>query len=477
MLDDQQLLRRYAADHSEAAFGELVARHVNLVYSAALRQTNGDAHLAQDVAQMVFADLARKAASLSANVVLAGWLHRATRYAANQIRRTDHRRRAREQEAVMMNAIQSESTPDWEQIRPMLDEALDRLSPDDRDALLLRYFEQRSLAEVGTALGSNEDAARKRVSRALEKLREFFGKRGVTTTAAVLTTVISANAVQIAPAGLAAALTSASLAGAAAGTGAFTLLKLMTMTNLKIGLSTIVVAGAATTLVIQHQAQAKLREENESLRQRVEQLGQLQVDNERLSNLVARAKSSSADGQPNDLLRLRSEVAFLRQQTNEVGKLRTENRQLRSAPASQTASAPSQPLNIDLLKESCAFAGYATPEATLQSMIWAQNTGNAKSFLTCLMPEEAQKLLDKDYKGKSESEIGKDIADDMEGLGGMRITRKVVLSDDEVILNIQMMPDAAAAKQLNTAAGTPIGPEMKWTLRKIGGEWKLDLLH
>lgn len=426
---------------------------------------------------MVFADLARKAASLSANVVLAGWLHRATRYAANQIRRTDHRRRAREQEAVMMNAIQSESTPDWEQIRPMLDEALDRLSPDDRDALLLRYFEQRSLAEVGTALGSNEDAARKRVSRALEKLREFFGKRGVTTTAAVLTTVISANAVQIAPAGLAAALTSASLAGAAAGTGAFTLLKLMTMTNLKIGLSTIVVAGAATTLVIQHQAQAKLREENESLRQRVEQLGQLQADNERLSNLVARAKSSSADGQPNDLLRLRSEVAFLRQQTNEVGKLRTENRQLRSAPASQTASAPSQPLNIDLLKESCAFAGYATPEATLQSMIWAQNTGNAKSFLTCLMPEEAQKLLDKDYKGKSESEIGKDIADDMEGLGGMRITRKVVLSDDEVILNIQMMPDAAAAKQLNTAAGTPIGPEMKWTLRKIGGEWKLDLLH
>src|ERR1017187_1019915 len=223
MLDDQQLLRRYAADHSEAAFGELVARHVNLVYSAALRQTNGDAQLAQDVAQMVFADLAHKARSLSANVVLAGWLHRATRYAANQIRRTEHRRRVREREAVMMNAIQSESPPDWEQIRPMLDEALDRLSRDDRDAMLLRYFEQRSLAEVGAALGSNEDAARKRVSRALEKLREFFGKRGVTTTATALTTVISANGVQIAPAGLAAALTSASLAGAATGAGTFTL--------------------------------------------------------------------------------------------------------------------------------------------------------------------------------------------------------------------------------------------------------------
>jgi RNA polymerase sigma factor (sigma-70 family) len=290
MLDDRQLLRRYAAGHSEAAFGELVARHVNLVYSAALRQTNGDAHLAQDVAQLVFADLARKAGSISANVVLAGWLHRATRYAANQIRRTDHRRRVREQEAVLMNAIQSESPRDWEQIRPMLDEALDRLSREDRDALLLRYFEQRSLAEVGAAIGSNEDAARKRVSRALEKLREFFGKRGVTTTAAALTTVISANAVQIAPAGLAATLTSASLAGAAAGTGTLTLLKIMTMTKLQTAIiGAIVVAGVATPLVIHHQA--KLREENRSLSQ---QIAQLKADNEGLAHRAAELKRTPA---------------------------------------------------------------------------------------------------------------------------------------------------------------------------------------
>ena len=135
MLDDQQLLRRYVADGSEAAFGELVARYVNLVYSAAFRRTGGDAHLAQDVAQLVFTDLARKARSLPDNIVLAGWLHRATQYAAAQLLRTERRRAAREQEAVAMNTLESETPPDWEQIRPLLDQALDELGDADRDAL------------------------------------------------------------------------------------------------------------------------------------------------------------------------------------------------------------------------------------------------------------------------------------------------------------------------------------------------------
>jgi len=148
MLDDQQLLRHYTADGSEAAFAELVSRHVNLVYSTALRQTGGDAHLAQDIAQQVFISLARKAASLSSRVILAGWLHCATRFVARQILRDEARRRRREQEAAIMNEIGPGHAPDWDRIRPMLDEALSRLSKDDRDALLLRFFEQRSLAEV-----------------------------------------------------------------------------------------------------------------------------------------------------------------------------------------------------------------------------------------------------------------------------------------------------------------------------------------
>ncbi|MGI8966406.1 MAG: RNA polymerase sigma factor, partial [Limisphaerales bacterium] len=145
MNDDQQLLRRYT-DGSDAAFGELVARHVNLTYSVALRQTGGDAHRAKDISQLVFTDLARKARSLPSDVILAGWLHRATLFAARQVLRSENRRRDREQEVVKMNAIESEASPDWENISPLLDEALASLSSSDRDAILLRYFEQRSHA-------------------------------------------------------------------------------------------------------------------------------------------------------------------------------------------------------------------------------------------------------------------------------------------------------------------------------------------
>ena len=145
----------------------------------ALRRTDFDAHLAHDVAQLVFTDLARKAPSLSRTVVLGGWLHRATLYAAAQMMRSDRRRRLREQ-AAAMTALESETATDWQAIRPALDEALDKLNQTDRNALLLRYFEHRSLAEIGSALGTNEDAAGKRVKRALEKLRVVLVRRGIT---------------------------------------------------------------------------------------------------------------------------------------------------------------------------------------------------------------------------------------------------------------------------------------------------------
>ena len=318
MPDDSQLLRQFAANRSEAAFGELVARHVALVYSAAFRQTNGDAYLAKDVAQLVFADLARKAPALSEKILLAGWLHRATIFAARQILRTERRRQIREQEAVQTNSLSAESEKaDWQQIRPLLDDALNRLNQTDRDALLLRFFENQTFAQVGASLGTDEEDQRKRVNRALEKLRESLARRGVTTTAAALSTVISANVIQAAPAGLAATLTTASIA--TAGT-TFTLLKMMTATKLKLALSTIVVAGAATAIVVQHQTQSKLRGENESLRQ---QITQLQTDNENYSNRLAEIGDAKklSDEQFMELLKLRGEVGVLRRQTNELGKL------------------------------------------------------------------------------------------------------------------------------------------------------------
>jgi cell division protein FtsL len=219
-----------------------------------------------------------------------------------------------------MNAIQSETgNDDWQQIRPLLDEALGRLNKTDRDALLLRFFEQQSLAQVGASLGGSEDAARKRVNRALEKLREILVRRGVTTTAAALSTVISANAIQVAPAGLAATLTTSSIAIAGTGT-TFTFLKIMTATKLKLALSAIIVASAATAFVVQHQTQTKLRAQNESLAQ---QIAQLQTDNESLSNRLTAVGDSQklTDEQFNELLRLRGEVGVLRRQTNQLENL------------------------------------------------------------------------------------------------------------------------------------------------------------
>lgn len=320
MPDDRQLLQRFARDRSEAAFGELVTRYLPLVYSAAGRQTGGDVHAAQDVAQTVFADLARKAPVLSENVILAGWLHRATVFAARQVLRGERRRRAREQQAVTMNTLQRESEgADWQQIRPLLDEALGQLNPADRDALLLRFFEQQSLAQVGTNLGSTEDAARKRVDRALDKLRAILQRRGVTTTAAALGVVITTHAVQAVPAGLAATLIPASLAAAGTGT-TLTLLKIMTATQIKLGLSTLVTAGLVTAFVVQHQTQMQLRSENQSLQQ---QLSQMVNGYNDLSNRLTDAGSDKqlSGDQLNELTRLRGEVGLLRRQTNDVAQL------------------------------------------------------------------------------------------------------------------------------------------------------------
>jgi RNA polymerase sigma factor (sigma-70 family) len=317
MTPDSELLRRFAKTNSEDTFAELVKRHMNLVYSAALRQVGGDTHLAQDVAQTVFTDLARKASSLSHRETLTGWLYTSAHFAAAKIARTENRRHDREGKFMREPIHETVPEADWEKLRPTLDEVMHELKETDREAVLLRYFENRQFAEVGAKLGLNESAARMRVERALEKLRAIFAKRGI-TTATELASVISANAVQIAPANLAATLTSSSIA--TVGTGTFTLLKIMTMAKLKLWISALAVAGAVTALMVQHQTQEKLRVKNELLTQ---QITQLQTDNESLSNWLAAIGEAKTltDEQFNELLKLRGEVGLLRQQTNDLGKL------------------------------------------------------------------------------------------------------------------------------------------------------------
>src|SRR5271156_5416380 len=301
MMPDSELLRRFAKTNSEDAFAELVKRHVNLVYSAALRQVNSDTHLAKDVAQMVFTDLARKANSLSRRETLTGWLYTSAHFAAAKIVRGENRQRDREEKFMREPINESAPEADWEKLRPTLDDAMHELKETDREAILLRYFENRQFVEVGAKLGLNENAARMRVERALEKLRAIFAKRGI-TTATALASVISANAVQIAPANLAATLTTASIA--TAGTGTFTLLKIMIATKLKLALTALIVLGAATAFVFQNQTQEKLRAENELLQQ---QVAQLKTDSESFSNRLASAGDSKSltDEQLNELMKLR----------------------------------------------------------------------------------------------------------------------------------------------------------------------------
>jgi RNA polymerase sigma factor (sigma-70 family) len=164
MTDSQRLLAEYVATGSEPAFRELVRRYLDLVYSAAYRLMDRDGHLAEDIAQTVFADLARKARTLSGEVMLGGWLHRHTCYVAANLRRSERRRLNRERQAVAMNAFPDHSEANLAQIAPVLDEAIDQLGADDRQAVLLRFFEQRDFRSIGEALGSNEDAAQKRVT-------------------------------------------------------------------------------------------------------------------------------------------------------------------------------------------------------------------------------------------------------------------------------------------------------------------------
>ena len=204
MSDDRQWLAEFCRSGSEAAFRQLVERHLNLVYSAAMRMVNGDTHLAQDIAQVVFSNLAGKARSLPANVVLAGWLHRDTRFTALEWLRREHRRIEREREAATMHELEAAGQIEWSRLRPVLDEVLDELDDADRHALLLRFFEQQSLAQVGSALGIAEEAARKRTSRALDQLRGVLARRGVHSTTEALAGTFTSRAMVVAPVGLAA---------------------------------------------------------------------------------------------------------------------------------------------------------------------------------------------------------------------------------------------------------------------------------
>jgi RNA polymerase sigma factor (sigma-70 family) len=217
---DITLLKQYACG-DESAFKELFERYVHLVYSAALRQVRNPSH-AEEITQAVFILLARKAKSLSPKTVLSGWLYQAARLTAASLIKREIRRQRREREVYMQSLTEPEASS-WEQIAPLLDDAMGRLGEQDRNAIVLRFFENRTPQEVAGALKLNEVAARKRVSRALEKLRNFFAKRGVVLTTTIIAAAISGNSVQAAPIALANSAVAVAIAkGAIASTSTLT---------------------------------------------------------------------------------------------------------------------------------------------------------------------------------------------------------------------------------------------------------------
>jgi len=375
-IDDMDLVRQYARCKSEEAFASLVSRHVNLVYSVALRQVR-DAHLAEEVTQSVFIILARKAESLNSNTVVSGWLCRTTRYASARALTMQRRRQHREQEAYVQSHLSETESDAWKQIEPLLDAAMAQLAAKDHNAVVLRFFEGRTFKDVSTALGTSEAGAKMRVHRALEKLRGFFTKRGVTLSAALIAGAVSANSVHAAPIGLATSITAAAVKGTAVTASTLTLtettLNLMAWTKLK----TAVVAGAVVIMAV----------------------GTVTVT-------VHRAK--------------------------EVAK-----------PAPFT------------------FAGYATPEASIQSLIWAASVGDFKQFETASTPDQQERFRH-NMAGKSDDQMKREAAAWANSLAGYKITQKETISEDEVHLHIRSprSPD-----------GLRGGNEIV-IMKKVGNEWK-----
>lgn len=359
--DDAELVQMFARSGSEEAFAALVARHVNLVYSVALRQVR-DPHQAEEITQTVFLVLARKAGSLDPHTVVSAWLCRTARNVSARALTMQRRRQARELEAFMQSP-QSNPPPsgtaddDWKQIEPLLDDAMSRLSEADHNAVVLRFLEGRSFREVSVATGVSEAAAKMRVNRALGKLRTLLARRGLALPAAAIGAAVSAHSVHAAPAGLAAATTLAVAGSAAAASHLSPLLHLTLKSMAWTKLKTVVVAGTVLLMIA---------------------------------------------GTTTVLLK-------------------------KAHPPERTSAPPT------------GFVGFATPEAAIQSMLWAGSQGDFDGYLKGCTEAQAERMRNK-MAGKSEAEISAGAKTWARAMSGYRIDRKEIVSDTEVQLHISAPP-------------------------------------
>lgn len=315
---DAELLRRFADQGEQDAFTELVQRYINLVYSTALRRLAGDTHLAEDVTQRVFTDAARKAKSLAAHQVLSGWLYTSTCFQASNTVRTEQRRKQREQKAHAMNDLlpsTSSDTSEWTRLRPVLDDALRELKTEDREALLLRFFEGQGFTEIGHRLRLTENAARMRVERALERLRLKLGRYGITSTAAALSGTLAAQAMTTAPAGLAGAVTAGAIASVGSG-GTLALLPWLALNKVAVVSTAALLSAAAVGVRLEERQQSALKSEYVERNRALEKTGPLQRE---IAELTRSAQEVAELRRDDDALdRLKQDAAALRLRLRET---------------------------------------------------------------------------------------------------------------------------------------------------------------
>lgn len=380
------LFREFAEHRSETALANLVRDHLDLVYSVALRRCGGQTGLAEDICQAVFTDFARKARTLPADVVVAGWLYQHASFVAATTLRAEDRRRRRERIAMQLRSLADDT--DWSRLAPLLDDALIELDPSDRDPVVLRYLEQRPLAEVGLRLGLSENTARMRVDRALDKLRAKLAKRGVTSTASALAAALAGPAVTAAPATLGATVTTAALAAAATTTSTVGILTLMASTKLKLSMAAILAAVTATAFLLQQRTADGLRAENVGLHTRVGQL------------------SESAEAMRKTAARKAVELANIAEASAELARLRTEVARWRllggtQSPARNLTSFPSQTENISP-ESGEAWNEFVTPRINVAGLLAKglilsadKNGGRPAGSLTAVVKElDASDKLD-----------------------------------------------------------------------------------
>jgi RNA polymerase sigma factor (sigma-70 family) len=325
MTDNRNLLAEYAAG-SEPAFRELVDRYLPLVYSTAFRLVSGDAHLAQDISQTVFLDLAREAKSLSTHPQLAGWLHRHTCYVASKTLRSQRRRENRERQAAQMSALEHE--PNFSDAAQILDAAINQLNAADRTAILLRFFEGLDFRAIGNAIGANEAAAQKRVSRALEKLHHLLTKRGVTLTAGALAVALTSHAVAAAPVGMAANISCAVLISAPQAASTLSLFQLMAALKSKVALAAVCLTAAVVApLLVRFQTNQNLANLQTSVAEGSAELAAITAENDVLAARLKAAEDSAARHRE-ETEQLAAEAARLRPDSAEAKRLREQIHEL-----------------------------------------------------------------------------------------------------------------------------------------------------